>query len=216
MNPKSIVKARSRLRVSQRQVDAMSNCRTYEDFSDLWSVFLHAAKGIYTSLELRSKSNAYSRQWFGGKNRVRKSDQLLRYITEARNDDEHGIEPITEYVPAVAVLGIGDGGGSRHVVDEYGNTFINCGAAYRFEGFIDPSSLPRLKSLDGKPVINRVDPAYVRLTPVRDRSGIAYPPPTTHLGEDLPDRMPATVARLAVRYLEGLVAEAESMSKGKP
>ena len=44
------------------------------------------------------------------------------------------------------------------------------------------------------------------------RAGTKLHPPELHLGERVPDKKPVTVAKLAVRYLESLIANAEEFA----
>ncbi|MEQ1883291.1 MAG: hypothetical protein ABL878_20240, partial [Burkholderiales bacterium] len=92
MDGKALTKARRRLNVARTAAAALDQAPDFDAFSEQWYVFLHAAKGVYTTLEQGAKTSAQSRQWFAGKNAARKNDSLLRYVSEARNDDEHGIE----------------------------------------------------------------------------------------------------------------------------
>src|SRR3546814_508027 len=212
MNPKALHKAQLRLRVASKTAADLKDCKTYGDFSDAWYIVLHAAKGIYTMLEQGSKPTPQGRQWFGGKNQERKDDPLLRYVTEARNDDEHGIEPITEYAPATLALGVKTPTSSGKMIDEYGNVFMNCGTAYRVTGASGPVKVPQLRSLDGKPIENRFTPPTARLINVRDRAGRVYTPPRSHLGVSI-EPTPPIVADLMVKYLTGLLAEAWGFCK---
>lgn len=117
MEVKALKKAQSRLRVASLSAAALDNTAGYDDFTDQWYIFLHAAKGIYTVLEQGAKSSPQARQWFGKKNQERKDDPLLRFVCEARNDDEHGIEQGFEVRPQSLSLGVGEAGASRVLRD---------------------------------------------------------------------------------------------------
>ena len=216
MDLKALQKANARLRTARKHAEAIPEYKLYSDLSDGWSVFLHAAKGIYTALEQGVKNSPQERQWFGAKNRERREDELLRYVTEARNDDEHGIEQVIEYVPGSASLGIASPGSSSFLMDENGNTFVNCGTAIRIDGITSQTRLPKLRSLDGKPVKSVIKQPTARLVEVTDRSGLKYPPPAKHLGQVIPDPTPKIVADLMVSYLEKMVAEAAGFHKPWP
>ena len=215
MDPKALTKASSRLRVAQKAVADLQDCESYDAFGDLWYMFLVAAKNVYTVLEQGAKANPQSRQWFGAKNQQRKSDPLLRYVTEARNDDEHGIEPISEFVPSRIDIGVNKDGASSHMVDNNGNVFSNCGIAYSFVGEV-PKRLPIMRSLDGKPVHIEDRPAHVRLIRVHDRSKNPYDPPASHLGQKIDGSSPLVVANIMISYLEALMVEAEKLRRPPP
>lgn len=213
MDRKALEKASLRLRVAKANLEAMRVCKTYGEFSEAWYIFLHAAKGIYTTLEQGSKTSPQARQWFAKKNQERKDDPLLRYITEARNDDEHGIEAMSSYDPGVAALGINQPGASTRMIDENGNIYESNGMAVYVQGPFDPARLPKLRPLDGKPVASIVSPPTAHLVTVHDRSGRPYDPPTSHLGADISNPSPLTVAELMTQYLNGLVDEAGGFQK---
>lgn len=212
MDPKALVKALSRLRVVQKAVADLEICKDYDAFSDIWYTFLVAAKNVYTVLEQGAKTTPQSRQWFGSKNQQRKNDPLLRYVTEARNDDEHGLEPISTYVPSVLNIGVTRSGTSSHMKDENGNVFIGCGTAYSFVG-AKPHRLPGMQALDGKPILVEDTQAHVKLVRVHDRSRNPHDPPTSHLGEKIDGSSPLVVAKAMTSYLETLVAEAQGFEK---
>ena len=212
MDEKALNKVQLRLRVAQNAVSSFANCETYEAFREAWYVFLHAAKGIYTTLEQGAKKTPQARQWYGAKDRFRKNDELLRYITEARNDDEHGIEESTQYVDQETRLGVLAPGHSNEVTFGDGNIITGCGTAVLIVG-PPPSDMPQLHALDGKPVLNINTPAHARLVNVHDRSGNPYRPPSAHLGAPLIDVSPSAVANLMITYLETLVSEAAGFRK---
>ena len=215
MNPKALAKAQQRLRVMEAAYRSLETAKDFQAISDQWYVFLHAAKGIYITLQQGAKPEPHSMQWYGARNQERKDDELLRYVSEARNDDEHGIEAITRIDPGFANLGIGMPGTSRRMIDQNGNIFENCGVAIAFDG-LPNGPLPKLRALDGKPVMNAIRKKGVKLKSVQDRSGVQYDPPTQHLGKPIEDATPKEVARLALAYLNKLVADAHALHKPSP
>jgi len=195
MNPKAITKAESRLRVCQKALVALGQCKTYNEFTDVWYTFLTAAKGIYTTLEQGAKTSPQSRQWFGAKARERRSDGLLQYVYQARDDEEHGIEPGSELVPGYTAIGKTAPGFSSKIRVDTGS---------RGEMHV--------ASLDGKPVlIEQVFP-HVQLITVRGRDGKLYLPPEGHLGQPLEDKSPGSVAQLTIAYLIALLEEAKRLA----
>ena len=200
MDRKAVVKAQSRLRVAQKAANELVECKDFDAFNDVWYTFLTAAKNIYTVLEQGAKISPQSRQWFGAKKEERRKDDLLQYLFQARNDDEHGIEPIAEHIPGF--VGIGGGG------ERYSNSFM-------FSGGTDASGnfhISELESKDGRPVLIEHRPDSVKLISVKDRGGRLYDPPTSHKGSSLSDNSPLNVAKLALLHLEALVSEAEKLA----
>jgi hypothetical protein len=54
--------------------------------------FLTAADAVYSKLGAGAKSAPRSRKWYGEKMALRKSDELLNYIHQAKNSDFHGLD----------------------------------------------------------------------------------------------------------------------------
>ncbi|HYD88417.1 MAG TPA: hypothetical protein VEA80_13155 [Vitreimonas sp.] len=192
MDRKAITKAESRLVTAREAANALASCKNHEEFGRRWYVFLVSAKNVYTTLEKGSRENAKSRQWwFSEKKAERFDDPLLQYLFQARDDDEHGLEPVTEFVPESVGLGAAGPGLSR---------------AIRFQSNGD--GVFRVTSLDGLPVGVRHEKAHIKLSPVTARGGIVYTPPTMHKGQRIADPSPAGCAALALAYLSELIEEA--------
>jgi hypothetical protein len=61
-----------------------------------WIDFLYAFNGVYQKLQKGSLLNGKSKAWFGRIKHMRDSDELLSYLHQARNAEEHGLEAITK------------------------------------------------------------------------------------------------------------------------
>lgn len=195
MDQKAVTKAQSRLRVATKAAGELEGCETFDDFCDTWYTFLVAAKNIYTVLEQGAKVSAQSRQWYGGVKDFRRNDELLTYIFEARNDDEHGLENSAELAPGHLIIGKSIPGTSQSV---------------RIDGMIGPGGTLRVTSLDGKPVAIEAKGPHARLVSVTARGDRTIFPPTRHLGDAIGDASPLNVARLGLIYLEKLIEEASN------
>jgi len=215
MDRKALDKARHRLRLASKAAADLQSCATFDEFSGQWYFFLVSAKSVYTVLEQGVKLSPQSMQWFGGKQKDRRGDPLLQYLYEARNADEHGLGSSVDLQPekheiAVAAPGYSntvrlDGGPFSNVVVSGTQT------AVVFEGEGHPTGF-RVTPLDGKPVLVRRTPASAILVDVVARGNRRYPPPKSHLGEAVSDTSPIGVAKLAISYLEGLLAEASALA----
>lgn len=195
MNPKATAKAKSRLRVARRAIEDLRQCQDFDTFNDIWYTFLAAFKNVYTVLEQGTKNSAQGRQWFGGRKHERRQDPLLQYLYQARNDNEHGINNVAEYVPGEVRGGVRKPGFSNSM---------------RFS--VIDGQITQLESLDGLPVLVERTLPHVKLVRVHDRAGRPYDPPDQHRGQNLTDRSPLHVATLAVDYLGDFVAEAERLA----
>ena len=197
MDSKLVSKAQSRLRIAGKALDDLRAATNHQDFADTWYTFLAAAKNVYTSLEHASKDTPQCRQWFGSIKAQRKSDELLQYLFQARDDEEHGVESATELQPGSLSIGVSKPGfsGAMHI------------RSMSIDGEGRLASLDAT-SLDGKPILVESTPSRTVLKAVTGRGNIKYDPPTSHLGNSLPDSNPISVAELGLAYLSGLVEEA--------
>jgi len=127
----------------------------------------------------------------------RRNDELLQYLFEARNSDEHGLEETTEFRPGHLHIGVMGAGLSN---------------AIRLDGTFGPGQTMRVTSLDGLPIGVEQKPSRIVLAVVYARGNRTLLPPTKHKGVLLPDQEPLTVAALALTYVENLVSEASSLT----
>lgn len=200
MDPRSLTKARGRLRLVEKSISELEACKSHQEFEDTWYSFLVAAKNVYTTLEQGSKVSPQARQWFGGKKQQRKDDPLLQYLFQARDDDEHGLEPVTKLQPANIRIGANKPGFASGI--RGGSIQIRNGKVV----------MDGVESTDGKPILIEVTPSHTGLAEVTGRGNIKYAPPTEHMGKKLESNMPIPVAKIALAYLATLVNEAEGMS----
>jgi hypothetical protein len=185
MNAEAITEARIRLRRAENAVRELQRLDfDFDRQEDAWWTFLLAADQVYQKLLSGSRNDPRARQWFGGKERERSDDPLLKYVHQARNADQHGLSPSTKRtkMTLVAVHGcevICDGGGN----------------------------VLELKATVGVPMEARAVPPEIKLIPVRNR-GVEFDPPGEHLGQPLIDGSPAEVATAAICHLRRLIEDA--------
>jgi hypothetical protein len=198
MDQKAIVKAESRLRLAKAAAEKLAAAKDYESFTDEWYAFLVALKNIWTVLQQGAKVSPQSRQWFGAKEKERRGDELLQYLFEARNDDEHGLEPITEHQQASLSVGVNKPGYSN-------NMLVNMRI-----GFPDGNNYIKTTPLDGRPVLIEQAPERFVLSALHPRGRPNLPPPTMHLGAPVKDATPTGVATSALVYMSALVEAASA------
>ena len=191
MNPEALPILQSRLRICRSSLSDLREASSIEDFGDHWHVFLVAWKGIYTALEQGSKGSPQSRQWFGRKKAERKSDPLLQYLFEARNDESHGLKRSV-----------------RHT--QGGTKFRATTDITEMRAIFSPSGqVLKVVDVEGKEaaeLIQTTGPGP-ELVPVTARGGVVYNPPHIHQGQQV-DIRPLQIAELALTYHKALVAEA--------
>ena len=197
MNPNAIEKAEKRLRLAITHANELPNSKSFTEFADHWYQYLVAFNNVLTLLKKGAKAAPSSRQWFGKKEAERRQDQLVQYLFQARDDDEHGIGSVLTFTPAKAFF-ISDNAGDSSI------TLIdNDGSA---------SGTMNIKSTDGKRVRVRLEIAQTALSKVTGRGPVEYLPPRIHNGKLLTDNSPAAVANLGIAYLETVIREAKGMA----
>lgn len=199
MDKKAIAKAQSRFRVAEKAISDFAKCQNFDAFDDCWYTFLTAAKNIYTVLEQGAKSSAQSKQWFGAKAAERRNDPLLQYVYQSRNDDEHGLERVTERVPGKLMIGKKMPGSSGSM-----SVSLKTGRHGEVVDF-------KATAHDGKPIIIEEILPHVKLIKVTTR-GVTFSPPQEHKGAPLADTSPVFVAKLSLDYLSSLIKEAEALA----
>lgn len=204
-----MTKAQNRLSSAKISIIGFAEAKTYSQMSHHWWQFLHAVKTVYNVIEKSCKSDARTVEWLASVHKLRMSDQLLKYIWEARNDDEHGLKDAIERTPGGMAYGVSLPGERASMRDQFGNTYIdNIGGAVFVSG-ANPNSIAPYKfaSLDGKPIRNVFVPENCVLVSVTDKKGIKYDPPLEHLGNPIVDRSPLSIGRMTTKYLEDLLQE---------
>jgi hypothetical protein len=205
VSPAAVEQAKERLEVADEALAKLRDATVTESFKGIrkeWTNFLLAGAAIYSKLEQGAKSNGKSAAWFGRIKKIRKDDELLRYIHHARNSDYHGIAPVVREGNSVEVLLP-----SVHPFAPPPSLHATLP-----EGF-DPKEfwIEGHESITGRKVPMKVlMKKYLAIVRVKDeKHGDIFDPPTMHLGEPIEVDEPLGIAMLAINYLRDLVAEAE-------
>ncbi|MGE6696836.1 hypothetical protein ACQKH5_04035 [Hyphomonas sp. NPDC076900] len=201
MDSAILEKAKDRYRIASKALARMKKESSLEGQEDEWFTFLRAWKGIYTALEQAVKGDAKATMWFGQRNSFRRKDELLQYVFQARNDDEHGLTRTTKREPGGISFGRPIDPSKPMRIDNLSISskggVININWSGKNENF-DPSL--------------KVIPPRLKLMPVKDRDHkTTYSPPTQHLGKPFAnaERDPIVVAEAALSYIDELIREAE-------
>ncbi len=192
MKALALEKAKGRLRSAQRALKLMSDPNE-QSIDDHWIDFLGAWKGAYSKVQQAAKDTPQELQWFGSVKTYRRATPVLRYLFEARNDEEHGLVKSASLQQGRSVFRMTKDGPDAQVILEEGGT----------PKIVDSNGNVLAELITHQPVISE-------LHPVKDRGGNIIQPPTAQDGSPLG---PVTVAGIGLRYLDALIAEAEAMSK---
>lgn len=199
MDKSAIVAARSCLERAKEALSSMQNADSFEKMEVAWSDFLTMSNRVYTKLEQGAKTVGKSNAWFGRKKHERRQAPLLKYIKNARDADEHGLDRITERTPGG--IGINFPGRDRVAIKH-----ARIGGGKIELETEDPTT----------PIAVTIIPASVKLVEVTNH-GDRYQPPTTHKEQAIPrihptaHPNPIVVAQLAISHLTELIAEAEAL-----
>jgi hypothetical protein len=186
----AVEKAKGRLQKAKDCIARIKQSKNYVDYESAWIDLVIALNTVHCALEQGAKSSPQSCQWYGGKKKVRTKDPLLNYLHQARNADEHGIEPIAEHRA------------KRVAIRPTGVTHIKSLELKDGKLHLDT---------EGDPLAIKLI-THVVLIPVFDRRfNTRFDPPTSHLGVQLPNSTPLTVGRAGIAYHEALIAEAEKL-----
>jgi hypothetical protein len=195
MNAEAVEQAKTKLRKAEKALEALKAATNYEEAEEAWSDYLLAASTIYSK---RSKAKGSSGGWYGRKKKERKDDPLLRYLHQARNSDEHGIERVAAR-----------GGNDRDMMTGEPLKFNERREKLIVE--VRDGTTGVVKASNIKAYLYGPSLQMIR---VHDRRFNDHcDPPTKHLGEqiDLEDNSLEGVATLGLCYLTGLVTEAEGL-----
>lgn len=187
MEQAGIDAAEIRLKRLQDCISDLETVKTIDQTRTAWSNFLIAANGIYSKLEQAAKGNPKAEQWFAGKNADRKKDELLQYLHQARNADEHSIEGSDA---AHSIYATADNQWTHVVKDGKDGQGI--------EVRVEP----------GKKLALKMNGPGMHLLPVKNR-GRVYAVPKSHLGVTFTHNTVGEIARLTEKYLTNLIMEAK-------
>ena len=199
----AVQKAATHLEAAKRAIRGMETATSFAAFEEHWSRFLEESHRVFSKLEKGAKGVGPSNGWFGRKKGQRRTDELLKYVHQARNSDEHGIEDIV-----------------RREADSFSVDAVSHGGEMTFsvEAKLadDGSIMMRNPTVQGAtPTAIRFENARVSLIPVHnDQFNDTFHPPTSYLGKPLPNRGPISVAKCAIEYMDEMLAEAAPYAKG--
>jgi len=191
MNIKAILKASGKIERMREAYLKLTSCKKYQDIRMAWEDFILASGTFYSCLEQGAKVSPKSQSWFGKIKSERKKDNLLQYIHQARNAEEHGIVEIS--APR--------------------NSFIELksqGAMVELRS--DGKGTWEVKHLSGRVNFPHDE---IALLPVYNR-GVPYSPPTHHLGTELTSQHPKEISKLAIEYFERVMREAKDLEQPHP
>lgn len=204
-NSKAIPKCYDRLSKAKRALQQSRSAHNFEDFSSAWSEFLIHTGGVLNALDAGSKTTPQGRQWYGGIKRHAKEDELLLYMHQARNVEEHSLDATTENEPPSIKIGpMSDGGvkfDNLHLNDGFlkNPTKNIIGKAWRTKDGLPPTIINNA----GGPILKRISD---------ERYGNEFQPPEYHDGKRLLNNSPLFVAEIYMQYLTRVIKKAAELT----
>lgn len=181
--------ARKELKAANSSIKGMQEARSYETYEQQWRNFLNHLEKSFEKLKIAcapkiGKFNNFAATEIS----LRSRDQLLVYLKQARNADNHSIADVSKKSP-----------GSFSINPATGNSL----------------TLDLLTISDGKVTILsskdlKIDiiPDSIEVITITNR-GVAYPPPTSHLNEKIDTKLPDALAEKGIAFYITLIDKVE-------
>jgi hypothetical protein len=183
-----LLQSRRHFENARHAINQMRSATSFEGFEAAWRQFLQEINKVWKKVELECKKNPKFNGWHSKYVELRKEDPLLCYVLHARNSDEHTLTEITKRVAGSIGVSAPPETGVLHI------------RSLKIQG--------GTIEYDGSPAIFAVTDPSVQLERVFDR-GIWYDVPGSHLGQELKQKTPLTVAERALAFYADYVAAAE-------
>lgn len=178
------------LKKAESYIDKMANAASLHEYDEYWKEFLHNLERSWNKLTSHLSKSPKYQGWVerGRTEGLRRQDQLLSYLVNARGAEEHSVSDISRKQPGG--IGINPAFGRRLHINKLE---INNGQIY-----IDSEQPIKVEFIPG-----RVD-----LLNVENR-GREYQVPTEHLGKKLSSNDPIEIAKLGVEFYRKYFEKAE-------
>ena len=179
------------LRRAESYIEKMTTASSLGEYEEYWKEFLHNLERSWNKLTSHLKRSPKYQGWVerGKTEKLRRQDQLLSYLVNARGAEEHSVADISKQQPGG--IGINPAfGNSLHI----NKLEINNGQIH-----IDSDQPIRIDFIPGK----------VELLSVENR-GRTYDIPSQHIGNDIKTNDPVEIAKLGVAFYKAYFEKAES------
>jgi len=190
LNMKPIDKPWEQLKKAEAFIQKMSSAKSLDEFEEYWIDFLHQLERSWNKLHSHLRRSPKYQGWVerGRTGKLRKKDELLSYLKNARGAEEHTIADISK--KTLGGMGIRPAvGGSVHIksmVIENGKISIDA----------------------DRPLILEFKPGKLSLLEVENRGRI-YSVPQNHLGKAIEDQNPISLAKLGIAFYKEYFEKAE-------
>ncbi|MFZ1288904.1 MAG: hypothetical protein WAR79_02350 [Melioribacteraceae bacterium] len=174
---------------AKEAIEEMKISKSLEEFEKYWIEFLHNLERTWSKIFDHFRKSPKWNGWQSKYVNLRKNDQLLCYLINARGAEEHTINEITS--KESSRIGISHAQGN--------NLFVNYMHITKNQIFIDSPQKIKIEHF----------PAKIKLLSVKNR-GRVYPVPDEHLGQKINNIDLIVLAQLAVKFYEDLLNDANT------
>ena len=183
------------LDAAKEAVQRMRTAATLDDFELNWIIFLRSIERTWNKFFAHYKKSPKWHSWSGKYSTLRKKDELLAYLENARGAEEHSLQDITGR----------EGGQFQLTIDT---------RAVRLGEPINFTCSPSGFEYSGEGVVSAsFAPAKVILRQITNR-GVPYAPPTTHLGNPIEPTDVVKIAEHGLSFYQSLLQQGEKYFVG--
>ena len=179
---------RIELKHAHYAMDSMRDAETLNEFEEGWKEFLRRIERTWNKMQSHYGKSPKWTGWQSKYESLRKKDQLLSYLVNARGAEEHTVDAVVSTNPG----GI--------TIDPAEGNFMHIESLSLNNGVLKVKSPQKLK-------IDFIL-AAIELLPVVNR-GRRYEVPKEHLGQAINPQDVSSVAKAAFAFYESALADAE-------
>lgn len=201
-NSSILPKCRDRFIKASKSLHDCRSAKTFPQFYSHWSEFLIHTGGILNALDTGARHTPQAKQWYAGVKRKGRADQLVNYMHQARNAEEHAAEETSRLDRGSIMIGVH--GEPVHITEMVTGPEL----FYNPEEYLKGRAF-NPQSGEQASIVTTGDGPVLRAIEFR---GVNTPPPTEHNGEKLRNTNPLHLGELYLLYLEGLITKAHSLS----
>jgi hypothetical protein len=174
---------------AKEAVERMRKAKSFEEFEESWREFLRRIDRVWNKAGAHFKRSPKWTGWAKKFIAMRTKDELLSYLMQARNADEHTVGEIAAKEPGEIAINAADTSRAMYIR----KLEIQNGRMY----------------LDADNAVVILVPDRAKLLPVTNR-GKTYAAPVKHLGSDIDPNNILDVAERGLRFYEKFLSDAEA------
>jgi len=170
---------KSELKAAQNSLENMRNSKSFEEFEEHWKTYLFCIEKVWNKIERSCMEFGDFQPWQGQYKKLRKKDELLQYIKQARDTDNHSIQDLSTLKKSRLNM-----------------TPLNKGS-HTIKHMVVVSG--QLQHYEGDPMKVEFTPATIKANRVKN-NGRWYNPPRSHLGKRLGGKHPVEIAEHGIFF----------------